>query len=558
MFKRILCLCLALPLALSAAACSAAPAAASATPAPTPVPTAASTPVPAQETAPSPVPTAPMPSVPYEQQRAILENSRAVWGGEDVYYDTWYYTFTDLDNNGRMEVMTASTQGSGIFTFAKVWEISPDYSGVSRCPDREDEEFVTFPEIVVNTISYYTDPASGQRWYVCEDLTRDGAAHYYNSWVAFSLNHGRIETRVLAAKSTEYTSAEGDVSIACQDAAGNPISERDYDTAPARAFAGWPLSTLSFDWIRVEFSAWAEPSGNEYASAYAGPAPTITKNPTSEALTIGGKTWFIAHADNADTLTWELLRPDGMIFSLSEAMAANPGLVLEALEGDTIAVSNVPLSVNGWGVRARFEGPGGAAVTEPAYLYVGDYLTAYASVLDNYRAVFANGRPDYSLGLQQDLGDALSSSVHVGYAFKDLDKDGTPELIVAGIENDPFVEKMVYGLYTLENGAPKRLFVSNARDRWYLLTDSTLLNEGSGGAGHSGVTLFRLQNGALAGLETVFTFFDGTSSDGYYYRPGAYTYDIQPGDRLLSAEEFDAARQRWESAAFLPPLTRLA
>ena len=88
-----------------------------------------------------------------------------------------------------------------------------------------------------------------------------------------------------------------------------------------------------------------------------GLVPVITKNPTSEAIAIGGKTWFIAHADNATSMTWELVDPNGNIYSLSDAMAMHPGLTLEALEGDTIAVSNVPLSVNGWGVQATFYGP---------------------------------------------------------------------------------------------------------------------------------------------------------------------------------------------------------
>ena len=95
-----------------------------------------------------------------------------------------------------------------------------------------------------------------------------------------------------------------------------------------------------------------------------GPVPVITKNPTSEAIAIGGKTWFIAHADHATSMTWGLVDANGNIYSLADAMAMHPGLRLEALEGDTIAVSNVPLSVNGWGVQATFYGQGGAVSTD--------------------------------------------------------------------------------------------------------------------------------------------------------------------------------------------------
>ncbi len=73
----------------------------------------------------------------------------------------------------------------------------------------------------------------------------------------------------------------------------------------------------------------------------------ITKNPSSEALVIGGKTWFIAHANNANSLTWCILSTECEVYSLDETMQKHHGLKLETLEGDTIAVSNVPIRLNG-------------------------------------------------------------------------------------------------------------------------------------------------------------------------------------------------------------------
>lgn len=77
-----------------------------------------------------------------------------------------------------------------------------------------------------------------------------------------------------------------------------------------------------------------------------GPVPTITKNPTSEAISVGGKTWFIAHTDNATSMSWEVVDPHGNVYTLANAMEMNPGLNLQALEGDTIAVSYFPTSIN--------------------------------------------------------------------------------------------------------------------------------------------------------------------------------------------------------------------
>ena len=41
------------------------------------------------------------------------------------------------------------------------------------------------------------------------------------------------------------------------------------------------------------------------------PAIVITKHPTSETVSEGGRTWFIAKAENETQITWEFFSPDG-------------------------------------------------------------------------------------------------------------------------------------------------------------------------------------------------------------------------------------------------------
>ena len=68
---------------------------------------------------------------PLEEQRRILEENRGLWAFEEEEYSPdWYYAFTDLDHNGLLEVLSASTQGSGIFTYAHFYEVLPDGSGI--------------------------------------------------------------------------------------------------------------------------------------------------------------------------------------------------------------------------------------------------------------------------------------------------------------------------------------------------------------------------------------------------------------------------------------------
>ena len=297
-----------------------------------------------------------------------------------------------------------------------------------------------------------------------------------------------------------------------------------------------------------------------------GPAVLITKNPSSESLAIGGKTWFIAHAENAYSLTWELVDPDGNIHSVSDAMAQHSGLLLEVLEGDTIAVSNVPLSLNGWGVQARFDGQGNSATTSPAYIYVGDFINAYSSVIEKYRAAmlaYIQGTGSY-----YDFGvsEWISSCDHVGYALKDLDKNGIPELIIAGIGNysgtTNLETNIIYELYTLSDSQPLQLVESWGRSRKYLLPDNRIYNEGSNGAASSGFILFKVNGTTLQFLEGYWstnstdyignTMYHTTSDEG---NSGFGNYDKY--DYTLSPQEGFSIGEQLRNTAWMPHLTMI-
>lgn len=512
-----------------------------------------------------------------EEQLSLLEKNRIIWAFEDPYACPWFYTFVDLDHNGMLEVIAASTQGSGIFTYANYYEVLPDGSGLHNCyhANVEIEGPDDWPEIMLDTLDCYYDSTNNRYYYPCEGLTRDGAAHQVFAWYALCLKDGVAEWELLARKDVNWT-GEFVSETYCTDSQDNQISEADYDSAVERRFAGMEKSTLRLEWTQVdapeETPAFAEtPAAAETPSLVETPAPTqtpstaagaivITKNPSSEALAIGGKTWFIAHADKADSLTWQVLSPEGKIYSLEEAMSAHPGLKLEVLPEDTIAVSNVPLSMNGWALRARFEGQGSTAVTEPAYLYIGDYLASYDSVIDAYKKLYQGAHTEdleyiYAKGLSEMAGYAKG----VGYALKDLDKDSIPELIIAGINPEEAAEKMVFDLYTLKDGKPVNLATSRPRLRYYVRTDGTILSWGSNGAAYSYTTVYRIKDSALETVELVFTDLDEANSQLVYYRQQGDS-ESYPSDKsvLISEDEYKNRVNDLESLIYSPLLTQIA
>ena len=192
------------------------------------------------------------------EQRRILEENRSLWAfDEGEFAPDWYYAFTDLDHNGLLEVLSASTQGSGIFTYVRFYEVLPDGSGVRNLyhADTELGGPDDWPEIILDTIPCYYDRAADRYCYLCTNSVREGAWHGMTQLAALSLKDGEATIEYLAAMDVQQT-GDGELRT-YTDGAGNPITEQDYDGAVERRFAGMERSELRPEWVAVR--AQAEP-----------------------------------------------------------------------------------------------------------------------------------------------------------------------------------------------------------------------------------------------------------------------------------------------------------
>ena len=197
-----------------------------------------------------------------EEQRRILEDNRSLWTfDQEDYSPDWYYAFTDLDHNGLLEVLAASTQGSGMFTYAHFYEVLPDGSGIKNLyhADEEVEGPDDWPEVVMESIPCYYDSASDCYYYVCTNTTRDGAAHSISQTAALSLKDGVAEWEYLACMDIRMTDS-GEEKTSYEDAEGNSITEEDYNSIVEKRFAGMEQSEFKPEWTAVTHSSDVEGS----------------------------------------------------------------------------------------------------------------------------------------------------------------------------------------------------------------------------------------------------------------------------------------------------------
>ena len=286
-----------------------------------------------------------VPSIPQETQIQILEANRASWEFRDPYESPWFYTFTDLDLNGRLEVIAASTQGSGVFTYVNFYEVRADGSGVDNLyhANVEIEGPDDWPEIVLDRLPCYYDAAAGRYYYPCEGVTHDGYAHQYYSWQALCLKDGVAEWELIASKNVDWDE-NGSDTTECRDAQGNVISQQDYDSAVERRFAGMQKMELTLNWTQVEIPFEGEPVETAKTAAIQAQSadPAVQQSPADTAAVDGSDAEAYSSVIEKYRTAFETGNSKNAEYAwdngLSEMMAYSSavGYALEDLDGNGI------------------------------------------------------------------------------------------------------------------------------------------------------------------------------------------------------------------------------
>lgn len=203
----------------------------------------------------------------FTEQLSVIADSKDLWKQEEVF-GVWGYTVTDLDRNGRLEIISASVQGTGFYTLIMIFEVSEDGSGLSEVMQNRPP-YDSSPDILVQNVPFYFDRQNGRYLYIFDDIIRNGMAEYYENKRAVYLENGIWEELPLANKATIYTDAEH-YTITCTDASGAAISEGQYDAAAENAFGNLEKSEGCFSWAMTDVESFSTISRDALLASLAG------------------------------------------------------------------------------------------------------------------------------------------------------------------------------------------------------------------------------------------------------------------------------------------------
>ena len=171
---------------------------------------------------------------------------------------------------------------------------------------------------------------------------------------------------------------------------------------------------------------------------------------------------------------------------------------------------------------------------------------AYDALLAEIADLRRSGASDVQTDFSHDLLSVNDYYQTPGWLLRDLDGDGTSELLLGADWGNG--HSVIFNIYRLDGAKAVRVVDGWNRSRWYLCTDGSLAHEGSDGASEGTYSYYRYENGALRHLETLI------SLDGWLYSDTTDHYVGGKGFRSVTEAEATAVMDKYthETLAFTP------
>ncbi len=161
---------------------------------------------------------------------------------EDI--STFAYAVTDLDLNGRPEIIASRNSGFEDTTFTDYYEVSEDGESLVKCEHIVEGE--SEADIAFETDYCYFDKKADRYYYVFTNHEVMSIRETYNHKVAVSLSEGKVTETIIATEATVYEGESEVPTITYTDANGNTITEQEFKKIGDTHFADCQKKSVTF------------------------------------------------------------------------------------------------------------------------------------------------------------------------------------------------------------------------------------------------------------------------------------------------------------------------
>ena len=205
---------------------------------------------------------------------------------------------------------------------------------------------------------------------------------------------------------------------------------------------------------------------------------------------------YVLGAD--DEYVYLLVLPSDVQFLLNDPVSQRQ---YEALQSDSQGVLTRFLKDNG--IHINDMCPASSVFSPPARSGAASTTgyAAYDALLAEIADLRRSGASDVQTDFSHDLLSVNDYYQSPGWLLRDLDGDGTPELLLGADWGDGY--GVIFNIYRLDGAKAVRVVDGWSRSKYFLCSDGTLAHEWSGGADHWGRTYLRYGE-TLLPIESVF------------------------------------------------------
>ncbi len=184
-------------------------------------------------------------------QLQLIADSVEDWAVHFDYADDRVgYAVTDLDGNGRLEVIAAQQGGTGNYTYASYYEVNDTCTALEKLrydvPEGDSQ-----PDIMEDgTIMVFYNPDTGSYTWIFQDFLRATATEYYHIVYGLTSMNGEITTEALATEEKLYT--DSGYTARYTDSSGRPLTRTDFQLIEMNAYRSHTRYYGILQWLRFD------------------------------------------------------------------------------------------------------------------------------------------------------------------------------------------------------------------------------------------------------------------------------------------------------------------